>query len=274
MSNWTGELRLSVEQRNKRSVAKDIYFRGALKLVSPVYHNKSPYPCYYLLNPGGGFLDGDRYKMEITVQENAGLLLTTQSSTKIYKTPTTQVYQEIIFNLKENSHLEYIPDALIAYQDAAYYQDTQIFMEQGATLFYADIVTPGWSPEDRHFSYKQLRLKTDIHYENELIACDHIKLEPSQQTLNDLGYLEGYTHIGSFIVISPLSKSQILDQLYDLIKSHTGKFCFGLSELIQPGFIIRIMANYTHDIERIIHLCHQYIHQAWYGTQAAFLRKY
>ena len=53
------------------------------------------------------------------------------------------------FILKEGSYLEYIPDPLIAYQNARYKQKNVIHMEKGATLLYSDIITPGWSPRWR-----------------------------------------------------------------------------------------------------------------------------
>ena len=134
MTGWTGELRLDVENRRGKTVAKSVYFQGALKVMRPIYHNNSGEVCYYILNPGGGYLDGDRYRMNIKVEEQARLTLTTQSATKVYRTPETHAYQETEIFLKKGSILEYIPDPLIAYQHARYKQKNVIHMEKGATL--------------------------------------------------------------------------------------------------------------------------------------------
>lgn len=274
MSDWTGILELDVENRQGRTVAKNVYFHGAFKVMRPVYHNSYSYPCYYLLNPGGGYLDGDTYRMKVTLDEGAQLTLTTQSATKIYKTPKTQAYQETEFFLKQNSYLEYLPDALIAYQDARYEQKNIVHMEKGATLLYSDIVTPGWSPEGAQFSYDTLRLKSEIYMENELVAFDHIKLQPEKQHMTGLGFMEGYTHLGSFIVIGEKTNEGLLDRLYDTIQQESGDFAFGLSNLAVPGFTVRIMANTTQVIERIITACHHVISDEWYQMKPSFLRKY
>ena len=50
--------------------------------MRPIYHNNSGEVCYYILNPGGGYLDGDRYHMQIALEKEARLTLTTQSATK------------------------------------------------------------------------------------------------------------------------------------------------------------------------------------------------
>lgn len=274
MSDWTGILELDVEDRQGKTVAKNVYFQGAFKVMRPVYHNNSNQPCYYLLNPGGGYLDGDTYRMKVSLSEKAKLTLTTQSATKIYKTPNKYAYQEGEFFLKENSYLEYLPDPLIAYKDARYYQKNIVHMEKGSTLLYSDILTPGWSPEGKQFSYDTLRLKNEIYMNDELIVFDHIKLTPVAQHMNGLGFMEGYTHLGSFIVVGEKTDDSLLDRLYKLIHEESGDFKAGLSKLVVPGFTIRIMANSTQVIERIFTTCHHVISDEWYQTKPNFLRKY
>ncbi|MEC5423164.1 urease accessory protein UreD [Virgibacillus sp. C22-A2] len=274
MSNWTGILELDVENRQGRTVAKNVYFQGAFKVMRPVYHNNYSYPCYYILNPGGGYLDGDTYRMKVSLSEKAQLTLTTQSSTKVYKTPKTHAYQETEFYLKKDSYLEYLPDALIAYKGAKYYQKNVVHMEKGATFLYSDIVTPGWSPEGKQFSYDMLHLKNEIYMDNELIAFDHIKLNPGKQCINGLGFMEGYTHLGSFIVVGEKTDKDLLDRLYKTIDAESGDFKAGISMLAVPGFTVRIMADSTQVIERIITACHHVISDEWYQTKPSFLRKY
>lgn len=274
MSKWTGILEMDMENRQGRTVADNVYFQGAFKVMRPVYLNNYNYPCYYLLNPGGGYLDGDTYRMKVTLQEEAQLTLTTQSSTKVYKTPKSYAYQETEFHLKKDSYLEYLPDALIAYKDAKYVQKNIVYMEQGATLLYSDIVTPGWSPEGSKFSYDTLRLKSEIYMDNELVVFDHVKLQPENQNMTGLGFMEGYTHLGSFIVIGEKTDDTLLDRLYETIQEETGDFEFGISKLTLPGFTLRIMANKTQVIERIITSCHAVISEEWNQMKPSFLRKY
>jgi urease accessory protein len=53
------------------------------------------------MNPGGGYLDGDFYKIDIYLEETAEAVVTTQSFTKIYKTPLGNASQEITIHLKK-----------------------------------------------------------------------------------------------------------------------------------------------------------------------------
>lgn len=267
-------MRLSVENKKGKTVPKDVYFQGAFKVMRPNYLDQSGQVTYFLINPGGGYVDGDTYHMEITVEEEAELLLTTQSAAKVYKTPHVPVIQQSEFILKKNSVFEYIPDPLIGYQDARYIQKNVIRMESGSTLVYCDMLTPGWSPHGEQFSYEMLQFKNEIYLEDELVVFDHLKLEPSKQKMDAVGLMEGFTHLGSMIVISDKMTVEFLDELYSELNEIEGDYKIGLSQLTVPGFTIRVMANSTQALEKVFAKCHQLIREQWLDKQAVFLRKY
>ncbi|MGX9134238.1 urease accessory protein UreD [Rummeliibacillus sp. JY-2-4R] len=274
MENWTGVLRLGVEERYGKTIASDVYFQGAFKVMRPVYHDDSGQACYYILNPGGGYLDGDRYQIITTLKNQARLTLTTQSATKIYKTPHTHAYQEAEFHLKEGSYLEYIPDPLIGYQHARYKQKNVIYMEKGCSLLYSDIITPGWSPDGNKFSYDMLQLINEIYMENQLVVYDHIRLNPSVQNMEGLGLMEGYSHLGSMIVIDEKVNDLLLDRLHQSLSDNTSDFRMGISLLPIPGFTVRVLANKTQTIESIFSKFHTILSQEWFDKRPSFLRKY
>ncbi|MCQ6282461.1 urease accessory protein UreD [Bacillus sp. EB600] len=274
MKDWTGILRLNAEDRNGKTVAKDVYFQGAYKVMRPIYHDDSGQACYYILNPGGGYLDGDRYQMKISLEKQAKLTLTTQSATKIYKSPNKYAYQEAEFTLKDGSYLEYIPDPLIGYKDARYKQKNVFYMEKGCTLLYSDIITPGWSPDGEKFSYDTLQLINEIYMDNELAVYDHIKLNPALQNMDNLGLMEGYSHLGSMIVVDERTDSDLLNRLYQAVPEQIKEYKIGLSLLPIPGFTVRVLANKTQNIEKIFSEFHNILSQEWYNKAPSFLRKY
>ncbi|SHF44044.1 urease accessory protein [Salegentibacter echinorum] len=271
---WTGILNLDIENRAGKSVPKNVYFHDALKVQRPIYHGRTGRPCYYILNVGGGYLDGDTYRTEVRVRENAELTLTTLGATLIYKTPTKPVYQETEIFLAENSYLEYLSDPIIGYEKARYSQLDTIHMKKGATLLYSDILTPGWSAEGRSFSYDMLQLRTNIYMEDELVVYDNIKLEPAVQKIDVLGFMEDYTHLGTFIVISEKADGELVKRLQEVINEQAGDFKAGISSLMVSGFTVRVMANMTQDIEKVFSACQKLISETWYNKQLSSLRKY
>ncbi|USG65033.1 urease accessory protein UreD [Brevibacillus ruminantium] len=274
MENLTGFLRLAVLHKQNRTIPYDSFYRGAFKITQPVYLDNSGQPCFYLMNPGGGYVDGDQYRAEICLDEDAHMLLTTQSSTKIYKTLKRPVVQETVITLKKGSFLEYIPDPIIAYQHARYRQQTVVKMERGASLVYAEIITPGWSPDGEWFRYDWLQLKTQVYLDEELVLFDHLKLCPGESAMKGLGMLEGYTHVGSMIVIGERATDSFFERLSDVLERSTFPVKIGLSMLTEPGFTLRVLSSSTQDIEKVFEACQQMIREQWFDRKPISLRKY
>ncbi|WP_391204595.1 urease accessory protein UreD [Psychrobacillus sp. L4] len=274
MKSWTGILQLVMEKKNEKTITKSVFYEGALKVMRPIYLDNSGQACFFMLNPGGGYVGGDRYRIEVTLEEQAELVLTTQSATKVYRTLDAPVTQETEIILKKGSILEYIPDPLIAYREAKYHQHTVIRMEKGSTLLYMDILTPGWSPDGEWFRYDHLQLKNEIYLEDQLVAFDHLMLQPAKSQVNDIGFMESYTHLGSMIVVSKHCSQHFLNLLYEEVEPHIGNCKLGMSMLSVPGFTLRILASSTQQIEEILAICTSFIRQKWFGKKSLSLRKY
>ena len=192
----------------------------------------------------------------------------------MYRTPHTHAYQETEIFLKKAAFWSIFQIRLIAYRQARYKQKNVIHMEKGATFLYSDIITPGWSPDGERFSYEQLQLINEIYMDDELVAYDHIKLNPANQHMENIGFMEGFSHLGSMIVVGEQTTPELLDRLYHVIQAKTNDYKVGLSQLSVKGFTVRVLANSTQEIERIFTNIHHMISQEWFDTTPSFLRKY
>ena len=139
----TGVLELGIGIGGTKSVAKRQYHEGAFKIIRPHYLDDSGQVYYTIANPGGGYVGGDVYRMDVEVEPDASVLLTDQSAAKVYRTPNDYVVQNVEFTLHGNAVMEYIPDQLILYRDADFRQQITVNMDAESQLFMSDIVTPG-----------------------------------------------------------------------------------------------------------------------------------
>lgn len=272
MITHTGYLRLAAVRKKEKTIFKETYSEGAFKITRPVYLTSGGEAYGYVMNPGGGYVDGDSYKMSIVLEEEAEVLLTTQSSTKIYKTRTKPAIQEMDIHLKKGSLLEYLPDPVIAYQHACFKQNMIVQMDKGASLVCSDIFTPGWAPDGTLFRYDLLQSKMEVYLEQQLVLFDHIKLEPDED-MTGIGYMEGYTHFGTMIIIDERVNKAFLEELHDLFEP-LSEIRIGVSMLAVPGFALRILANSTQAIEHILSVTHELIRKRILGKEPVFLRKY
>jgi urease accessory protein len=272
VGNWTGYLRLTGARKGKKTILKESYSEGAFKITRPVYLTTSGEACFYIMNPGGGYVDGDSYKIDICLEEQAMAIITTQSSTKIYKTRTRPVIQETAIHLKNGSVLEYLPDPIIAYQHACYKQRTVVRMESGASLICSDIYTPGWAPDGTLFQYGLLQSKMEVYLDERLILFDHVKIQPDADIMG-IGMMEGYTHFGTMIVIDERVNQLFLEEIHDLFEN-LSEIRIGLTMLAIPGFALRVLANSTQQIEKVLANCHERIRNQLLEKETVFLRKY
>ncbi|EEE50075.1 urease accessory protein UreD [Staphylococcus capitis] len=275
-SKWTGELDLTVFNNGHRSVARNIFFEKALKVLRPVYLNQSTIPTFYIVNVGGGYLDGDRYRLNINLEENAQVTLTSQGATKIYKTLNDRVEQYQSFNLANHSYMEFVADPIIAYENAKFYQHNTFRLEAESSMFYTDILTPGYSSDDHDFTYKYMHLINEIYVEDELVTYDNMLLNPEKNQLSSIGYMEDYTHLGSAYFIHPEVNQNLIDDIYKQVSHYENELnCrLGITQLPTHGLAIRILANRTQTIEKILTKVQSYIAQVLYQREIDFLRKY
>lgn len=270
--SYTGVLELSAAKKQPKTIISSCYYEGALKITRPVYLEED-LPSIYLIHVGGGYVDGDTYLTDLAVEEGAELAVTTQSSTKVYKTPKKPVVQQTNLTLGKGSVLEYIPDPLIAYEGARFIQDTVVRMEEEACFFYSDIITPGWAEDGSLFRYDWIRSKLKVYNKEKLVLFDHLLLEPDAD-MDGIMQMEGYTHIGMFLIIHDEADKAFLDGLYEKMEAFQSDVRFGLSALPESGVILRVLAWNTGIIEKMIAHAHTFARQKLLKKNGVTWRKY
>ena len=281
-----GELALRIEAREGRSVATHQFHRGALRVLRPHYLDESGQVCYVVINPGGAYLGADLYLIDVDVQDGAKLLLTTQSATKIYRTPGSFAEQRMTLRIGEGAQLELAPDQLIAYREASYRQNTSITVRPSSSLIMAEVTTPGWSPDGASFRYEELRLRNEIRVETdagkdrggdtELLALDNLLLRPPLSDVTGLGCMEGFSHLGSLIVVDRRADQALADELDQVTTGYDAYTGVSLTaaKAGTRALVLRALSNSTEELNSLLRACTALLRHCWYGQEPLNLRKY
>ncbi len=274
-NNLAGYTELVLKNFSRGTSAEKSYTVGASKVSPAIYLDTDNIPCYYLIQLGGGYIEGEYYENYIEMKEGTRAVLTTQASNKVYKSengiPSKQ-YSEI--RVGENAVMEYINDSVILYKDAVYEQKTDIYLKESSTFIYADGITAGWSPDGKHFQYTSTRMKTRIFLEDELVYFDNLKLIPAEYDMQDFGILEGYKNFGTMIVVDKRVDRDIINHIREEIRNSGLDIKFGITSLEVKGFIIRILGNLTQDIQRAVSIAHNYLRKEFFNSDELDMRKY
>ena len=214
--------------------------------VQKALHYDMNYPSMahlFILSPSGGILQGDRYRMDVELKNNAISHLTTQGATRIYKMDSNYATHMVTINLKNNSYLEFIPEQIIPYVNSRFYQKTELNIDDSSTVVYSETIVPGRIAMGEMFDFDVCYLKTHGSVNNKIQFRDSSLLIPKEQKTNSITMFGDKTILTSIYLMTkkPVEKinemiNEIFSQLPDM---------FGSSSMMpnNSGLSIRILGN-------------------------------
>jgi urease accessory protein len=137
-----GALRLEFERRGLRTVLTRARSTLPLQVLAPMALD-DPAAVVSILNPTGGLVGGDRLAIDVTVGPAAHACLTTPSATKVYRTASDPVRQDVTLRLEAGAICEWVPDHTIPFPGSALRQTITVDVGDGACLILLDAFAAG-----------------------------------------------------------------------------------------------------------------------------------
>jgi urease accessory protein len=249
-------LRLEQDKSNGKTSVKEQYSRVPLYTQRALYLEEalSNMAYMYIISPSGGMLQGDRYRMDITLRNHAFAHITTQGATRIYRMERNYATQIINIDVGEDCYFEYIPDQVIPYRDSRLYQEANLRVHDNATLLYSEIITPGRVASGEHFDY-------DICY-MKAIAKDHggglkftdvAMLEPKKRDMKVFGVLSNHDVVGNMYIITRNKLQEINTSINAALKAIPKVYAGATILPSNSGVGIRILGNTASDLRYVIY---------------------
>ncbi|PSN65898.1 UreD-domain-containing protein [Corynespora cassiicola Philippines] len=208
-------------------VLRTVSYQYPLKLVAP---DPLPPPenspdadaprlihTVFLLTYGGGIVAGDSVNLSIDLAKKTRLVLLTQGSTKIFKTPDPALLskQHMNVNLAPNSALVYLPDPVQPFAHTAFSQSQIYHLEnEEGSLCACDWVTSGRSARGENWDIYEYKSRNEVwtespgHDDNtkkRLLLRDNLILDKYGQTGMQLSErMDGYSVFGTLIIRGPV----------------------------------------------------------------------
>jgi urease accessory protein len=204
-------LGLEEDKSTGKTSVKEQYSRVPLYTQRALYLEEalSNMAYMYIISPSGGILQGDRYRMDITLRKHAFAHITTQGATRIYRMEKNYATQIVNIDVGEGCYFEYIPDQVIPYRDSRFYQEANLHVHDDATLLYSEIITPGRVASGEHFDYDICYMKAIAKDHNDRLKfTDVAMLEPKKRDMNVFGVLANHEVVGNMYI---LTKNKVQD---------------------------------------------------------------
>jgi len=203
----------------------------------------------FILSPSGGILQGDRYRTDITLSNNAVSHITTQGATRIYKMDSNYATQIINLEVKENSYLEFLPEQLIPYKNSRYYQKINLNVDTSSTLVYSEIIVPGRVAMGELFDYDICYLKSSGINGDQILFNDSSILEPKKHKISVPSIIGNNTIIATVYIITNKNNTKNLSDKINFLFQSNDEVKGGLSLLPNDaGIGIRILGNSSEEI--------------------------
>ena len=244
---------LELELQNDLDRQKTIITRKQTQVplyVQKALHYDLDYPSMahvFILSPSGGILQGDRYRMDVDLKNNAISHLTTQGATRIYKMESNYATHMVTLNLKDNSYLEFIPEQIIPYKNSRFYQKTNLEIDDSSTVVYSETIVPGRIAMGEMFDFDVCYLKTEGKINGKTKFRDSSLLTPKTQKIQSLTMFDNKTILTSVYVLTKKDVTKITDLINELFSNMENMS--GGSSLLpnNSGISIRILGNSSED---------------------------
>ncbi|MDP9304721.1 MAG: urease accessory protein UreD [Thermoproteota archaeon] len=252
-------LNLERDPETGKTVIREQYSRVPLFTQRAMYLEETlPAMAYvYIVSPSGGILQGDRYRIDITLDNNTLAHVTTQGATRIYKMEKNYASQIVNITVGEGSYFEYIPDQIIPFRNSRFYQEVELNVHDNATMIYSEVIVPGRVASGEAFEYDICYIKTvGKNHLGRARFMDTVKLEPKNENPKAEGILGNFNVVGTIYVVTKESYVNALQyEISEKIKvlEVKGKISGGTSILpARQGIIVRILGNSAEDVKEII----------------------
>ncbi len=244
MADFSGHLSLRAARRaHGRTVLDAQSFRAPYHLSKPYWDAEARVLLVQVVNPTAGILSGDRLESDIAVNEDAALLVTTPSASRVFKMRDGSAECRQRFSVAPGAWLEVWPEPLVPYRGSTYRQRTSVSLERGSELFFVDQLMPGRVAHGEAWEWKKLMLEIDVRRGGELIL--HERFEQTGPDLRALAALMGSgpgACFGNAVLVAEPAADDA-SWLSALRALHGDGLWLGVSTLRRGGWSIKFVAR-------------------------------
>ena len=250
-----GELRLGFSLRHGRSVLHDLYRVAPLLVQQALYWDEAmpELPICAIISVGGGILQGDRYKIDIYLEEGACAQVNTQSANRVHQMDANYASQHQTVRLERGAYLEYLPDFTIPYRNSRFINQTDIVIAPDATLLYGEMMMSGRKHHhaDERFGFDLLSMAVSARRpDGRRIFAEKLLIEKSDSSIEFAAVMKGYDAFASIMCLTPPDNAaRIKARCETNFPPGGGRAVSGVSNLPNgAGLMLRVVGVESYDV--------------------------
>lgn len=186
---------LRVVRRGERSVAERVCAASPLRLLTPRNHGDAAW--VFTSSFGGGLVDGDRQVLDVEVGAGASAYLSTQASTKVYRS-LRGAAAELRARVDEQALLVVAPDPVVCFADSRFHQRQEFELARSGSLVVVDWVTSGRRESGERWAFAHYTSRLIARVDGTLVVHDAVALRRED---GDLGARMGRFDVLAIVLV-------------------------------------------------------------------------
>jgi urease accessory protein len=227
----------------ERTVVRHAYSTSPLKLLNPQNHSAAAW--VYLASYGGGLVGGDALQIDIEVERGAAAVISTQASTKVYRSPQG-ASQRVRAEVADDALLVLAPDPVVCFARSSYAQDLEIRLAERGALVLVDWLGAGRIASGERWQLDHFRSVTQIWCGQRRLLYDSLLLTPDD---GDVAQRMGrFNSLLTVVIAGPLlaaDASRLLQEVAVLPLEKKSDLLISANPLGDGALLLRIAAVST-----------------------------
>jgi urease accessory protein len=129
----------------------------------------------YTSSYGGGLVDGDAISLDVEVGAGAAAFLSTQASTKVYKS-RRGTSSELRARVEDGGLLVVAPDPVVCFAASRYRQAQEFDLARGAALVAVDWMSSGRRASGERWLFDEYDARLSVRFDGRLLVHDRLRL--------------------------------------------------------------------------------------------------
>jgi urease accessory protein len=206
----------------------------------------------YIATLGGGFVGGDDIGLRAAVTTGARALLTTQASTKVYRSLRPS-RQSVTATVDADALLAVVPDPIVCFADAHFTQAQRYDLHADASLVMVDWMTSGRHAAGERWAFSRYESRFDIRRGAQRIFLDALVLEPNLDSV--AGRMGRFDALLTAVITGPLvvaASADILTHVAQLPIARGADLVVSAARLRDGGALVRMAGSSVEHMGRAL----------------------
>ncbi len=272
-----GELRLDYAKREHRTIIAHSYFTTPWKLLPPIYLDDTGAAYTLLVNPSGGLVGGDHLSIDMSLDRDAHVLISSPSANRVYRTENKISEQHIDITVGPGAVLEWLPEHTIPFASSRFRQILHATLAPGATLLLWDAVASGRIAREERWAFTGLENEIRITTASGSSLHERYVLDPATD-LGCVGLVEEWNYVASFYVVNDAATSEVWSGLESriaaILDTRPGEVLGGVSAPSVPGLAVKVLARTAPDLTAMLDALWAAAREGLWNLPPVSLRKY